>query len=314
LLSAFTLAAGLGALAAAAPARAACVPVSYPAPATPPTVEVEGKISAYDRAARTITANGMTIVLPPALKIATDDVKEPTPTLTFEALVAPALEQARSIVGGTLIAQATAVRKQDPALGPCLTFEATSVFVELAENVVFGPITAVDPAGAFFRVNGVRIEMNADPRFPSQLVDVGGRPIAIRALSGLEGSLVTVEGYFDAGAQVLRAVAAEAEVVLPTAPSTDGVAIEKAEAGSNELRVKGTVGPTAQGAVAGSVTVFAGGANPGGTGCAGAALGSAAVDAATRSFNFRLRRAVSASSVCASSPLGGFAVAAVTAR
>lgn len=59
---------------------------------------------------------------------------------------------------------------------------ATNVYIELAENVLIGLLSDVNSRAGSFRVNGSLVRMNADPRFPSDLLDMGGGRISIYEL------------------------------------------------------------------------------------------------------------------------------------
>src|SRR5919107_644270 len=68
---------------------APCVPVSTAPGAAASVFEVEGKITAYDRTNRTVTANGMTFTIPATLLVKTADLDAPVGNITFEALTDP---------------------------------------------------------------------------------------------------------------------------------------------------------------------------------------------------------------------------------
>jgi hypothetical protein len=292
-----------------AQAKAQCVPINSPvAPAGDAALfSVEGKITAFNRAARTITANGMTFILPTGLGVATNGLGLPA-NLTFEAFTDPALEATRSIIGATVIADGT---NSVTGAGNCVSFSATSVFVEMAENVLLGVLHDVDTVHQTFHVNGALVRMNPDPRFPSALLDLGGKPISIAGLVGFEGTPVSAEGYFDTTTGILNATLAETSAV-PKTPGTDAVAISRAllRAGG-ELRVDGQVVANSTGQLATRVDVFSGTVS--GTKCSGALLGSA-TPAADTTFAFRIKRGATATSVCVKSPLGGIADRATTPR
>src|SRR5687768_969746 len=80
---------------------APCVPVTTAPGAEAAVFEVEGKITAYDRTNRTVTANGMTFVIPATLLVKTADLDAPVGNITFEALTDPSAEASRSIIGGS---------------------------------------------------------------------------------------------------------------------------------------------------------------------------------------------------------------------
>jgi hypothetical protein len=284
------------------------VPVSHPPSADATVYEVEGKITAYDRLNRTITANGMTIGVPSTLLVKTEDAGAATGNITFEALTDPTAEASRSIIGGTLISTGN-ITTTTTATSTSISFIANSVFVEFAENVISGTLSDINLSDSSFRVNGVTIRMNTDPRFPHKLLDAGGKEIAVSNLSGFEGTLVSAEGYYDATQGVLYGVTVETEVITQQ-PGKDGVAITVAEGrtGTPELRVTGINTRNSQNVFASSVNIHAGGINSTATGCAGPQLGSATVSQVDGSWVFRQRPAPTIpTKVCAVSPLGGVA-------
>lgn len=292
-----------------------CSQVSSSPSAEASIFEVEGKITAYDRANRTISANGMTVTVPATLLVKTADLDATTGNITFEALTDPAAESSRSIIGGSLISTGS-ITSSATATGTCISFVADSVYVEFAENVVMGSLSNVNATDNTFRVNGVLVRMNPDARFPAKITDAGGNEITVSKLVGFEGTLVTAEGYYDAAVSTLFAVSVETEVVTQQ-PGKDGVAITFAEGrtGDRELRVNGTNTRNSQGAMAASVDIHAGGVNATATGCEGPRLGSAAVSQVDGSWTFRQRPAATIpTKVCAVSPLGGVAERAVSIR
>jgi hypothetical protein len=291
-----------------------CVPVSHAPGAEAAVFEVEGKITAYDRTNRTITANGMTFTIPSTLLVKTEDLDAPG-NITFEALTDPSAESVRSIIGGSTRSSGVTTSSTTSTGGNCISFVADSVFVELAENVVSGVLTDVNASGGSFRVNGVLVRMNPDARWPAVLTDAGGNVITLDKLAGFEGTLATAEGYFDATASTLFAVAVETEVIVQQ-PGKDGVAITRAEGrtGDRELRVEGANTRNSQGQMAATVDIHAGVMNDTATGCAGSRLGSATV-LADGTWSFRQRNiATIPTTVCAVSPLGGVAQRAVDIR
>ncbi|MDQ3803904.1 MAG: hypothetical protein M3416_08770 [Acidobacteriota bacterium] len=294
---------------------APCVPVSHAPTADATAYEVEGKITAYDRTNRTFTANGMTFAVPATMNIKTEDADAAVGNITFEALTDPAAESSRSIIGGTVISLGD-ITTTTTATGTCVSFVATSVFVEFAENVISGTLSDVNVNDQSFRINGAVIRMNADARFPHKLTDAGGNEITMDKLIGFEGTLASAEGYFDATQNVLYAVLVETEVITQQ-PGKDGVAITFAQGrtGDRELRVSGINTRNSQNLFAASVSIHAGGINSTATGCAGPQLGSATVSQVDGSWSFRQRPAATIpTQVCAASPLGGVAERAVEIR
>lgn len=291
---------------------APCTPVSHAPGAAAAVFEVEGKITAYDRTNRTVTVNGMTFAIPSTLLVKTESLDAPAGNITFEALTDPSAESVRSIVGGSTRSSGTTA-SSTTATGNCISFVADSVFIELAENVLSGSLSDVNVAGGSFRVNGALVRMNSDARWPAEITDVGGNVITLDKLAGFEGTLVTAEGYFDATANTLFAVAVETEVVQQQ-PGKDGVAITRTEGrtDSRELRVEGLNTRNSQGVMASTVDVHAGVMNSTATGCAGPRLGAATVSQVDGVWAFRQRNiATIPTTVCAVSPLGGVAQRAV---
>jgi hypothetical protein len=234
----------LGFILVPAQAQVACEPgsvqVSFNSVAAP-VWEVEGKVTAYDLGSRTITANGMTIKLPDGFLIKTHDLGQTTGNLSLAELVDDTLP---SIIGGTLKADG---RVEFPASSPgCMSLLPESVFFEMDENGVVGPLVDVfidegSPADSSFIVNGTMVKMNQDPRFTADLFGIGGRAIQFSDLVGNQGALVSVDGYFAEG--ILRATVVEADVV-PQDPAglVDTVIIEQAQLQKDtRLRVRGVV-------------------------------------------------------------------------
>jgi hypothetical protein len=301
------------AVSANAQSEVPCSPVSSPPGADAAVFEVEGKITAYDRTNRTVTVNGMTFAIPATLLVKTADLDATVGNISFEALTDPTAEASRSIIGGSTRSSGI-VASSTTTTGNCVSFVADSVYIEIAENVLVGPLSDVNVAGGSFRVNGVLVRMNPDARWPAELTDIGANPITLDKLAGFEGTLVTAEGYFDATVNTLFAVAVETEVVQQQA-GKDGVAITRTEGrtGNRELRVEGINTRNSQGVMATSVDVHAGVMNATGTGCAGPRLGAATVLQTDGTWSFRQRNiATIPTSVCAVSPLGGVAQRAVT--
>jgi hypothetical protein len=299
--------------AVSAMAQAPCVPVDI-APPTDPALqvfEVEGKIQSFNTTARTITANGMTIFIPTTVLVETRNL-DLTGNITLANLTDPTLEAQRSIIGGTVIASGDIVFSQATG-GNCVSMNATRVFVEFAENVIVGLLSNVDTAAGTFRVNGSLVRMNADPRFPKDILDVGANQLTITDLASHEGEDISVGGYYDAAQNVLNGTLVETEFVKAL-PGQDGVAITRTEGrtGNRELRVEGLNARNPQGQFAASVTVFSGGLDAAGTQCVGTQLGTAAVSSVDGTWAFRQRNITPPTQVCVKSPFGGIDASAVT--
>jgi len=295
-------------------AQAPCAPVDIAPPTDPALLvfEVEGKIQSYNSTTRTITANGMTIFIPTTVLVETRNA-DLTGNITFANLTDATLEAQRSIIGGTVIASGDIVFSQG-ASGNCVSMNATKVFVELAENVIVGLLSNVDPAAGSFRVNGTLVRMNTDPRFPKDILDVGSNQLTITELASHEGEDISAGGYFDAAQNVLFGTLVETEFVKAL-PGQDGVAITDAQGrtGNRELRVDGQNARNPQGQFASTVTIFSGGLDSAGTQCIGTQMGTAAVSAVDGSWSYRQRNITTIpTQVCVKSPFGGIDTGAVT--
>ncbi len=66
--------------------------------------------------------------------------------------------------------------------------------------------------------------MNPDPRFPREIIDLGGNPITLADLAGFEGTEVTVNGYFDSTLGMMCGTLIESSAIKAQ-PGVDGVAI-----------------------------------------------------------------------------------------
>lgn len=209
---------------------------------------VEGPISAINPAAQTITAQGMTVVVP------ADLVLEGTNNITGANLAAlldaNAPGRVRSIFasttetpgysGGTLKAEGVIEQTANGRV-----FRLTAAVIELAENVLVGELDSVDAGTNSFVVNGITCRMNPDQRFPSAILDAGAEPITLADLATQVGTVVGVVGYFHNGVQY--AVNVETEFV-PSNPGADTVRITRAQGrvrngNRSELNINGVVTP-----------------------------------------------------------------------
>jgi len=211
---------------------------------------VEGPITGIDPTAGTITACGVTVNIPAAVPLV--GTRGLTGANLAQLLDAAAPTRVRSIFasatgeipgysGGTMIAKGLVVAT---ANGP--VYQAQTVLVEFAENVIVGPVISVDLANRTFVVNGATCRMNTDERFPANILDVGLKPITFGDLNGAVGQIFTVNGYFHAGE--VHAVTVDTEVI-PVTPNTDTVRITRAN-GVNAVKNKSTL------TVVGSVAPF----------------------------------------------------------
>lgn len=302
-----------------APAAGVCgegpaVPVSH-APPTDPAEnfwEFEGKISDVDEAARTMTVNGATLHIPDELLVKTQNLDQETGNITLTDLVNPALPTIEGAATGIAHGTATYTPAPNDPTQSCVTFEAESVYVEFAENVLVGSFMGVAPDEQSITVAGAKVELNSDPRWPARIVDGAGDEKTFADLKGHEGLLLEAEGYYSTERGALQATIIETEQILGApAEGTDVVAITRAQWKPNELRVNGAVSPAGTGK---TVSVYRGGVV--GTTCdtSAAPLGTATV-AADGSWTVRNRNVRAyPPEVCAQSSDGGVRAATVEQR
>ncbi len=261
-LGKFTLVGLLLALLASAAMLALFLTTTGVSRAESTTWAVEGPITAVTPGMPgTMTANGMTFSVPDDVIIdgtagpitgdtldLLEDVNAPSRVRSILPEPFTSVSTAPGASGGTTIS--TGIILADG------TFEAVTVFIELAENVMTGPLQSVEVAMGFLMVNGVKVKVNPDERFPGDILDVGGNVITLADLAdpSLIGTLVTVEGYFfDDGTEGIHyAVVVETEAI----PAACTVPITRARGRQDrgELRVEGLVAPFAGGPV--TVNIF----------------------------------------------------------
>jgi hypothetical protein len=265
---------GGGALVAAVPASAVhtcaagSMPVHHPAPSVPEPWEVEGPITAFDRDARTITANGMTFSVPQDLLVKTINLDQATGNLPFTDSVPydaatgagldftdPVLEAQRPILGGTTISQGDPVYTTTET-GTCMSLVASSVFFELAENGLIGPLERVNLNGTpndagddSYVISGSTVRISTDPRYPSDLLAMGGNQLSVADLAGHEGEIISVGGYYDRAAGIQYGTAVETSIIKPF-NGDDTVTIEQAEFADGQIEVRGTVSTIPESAAA----------------------------------------------------------------
>lgn len=271
---------------------------------------VEGRIDGYDTAAETILVNGIHLHVPANVLIDVDG--DDLGDLAFAQVFEPSAEAAHTLLGGNVIAEGMLV----PSSALCWDREARLVHVEFAEHVLVGPLSGVTPRLGELEILGTRVRLNTDPRFPAELLDLGGQPITFGALTGFEGTTASVEGYFSGG--ILYALRVETSA-WTRALLTDTVLIERARWDPSKLsiEVRGFVspGPADQPPVA-LLDVFTS-AQPGAS-CSGAApAGSVTTvfDLALGVSSFRYRSAdgtypTMPAFACVESILGGSATRA----
>lgn len=207
---------------------------------------VEGPISAINAAGGTLTAQGVTVTFPADLEIeGTAGITGATLALLLDENAPSRVRSIYSSAPGAAVGYTAGTLKAEGEIittAAGRTFQVTAAVVELAENVLVGELDSVDEAAGTFVVNGVPCRLNPDERFPQEILDAGGEPIAFADLNGAVGSVIGVIGYFHDGVQY--AVTVETET-LPTNPGTDTVRITRAEgrADKGELRIEGVVTP-----------------------------------------------------------------------
>lgn len=301
------------AVARSADAVGACpansLPANYEAPTDPALNfwEFEGKIAAVNESARTVTVNGATFHIPDDLLVKTESLDQTEGNLTLADLMNPELP---TVVGAaTVIATGQAAYSTTAEGQQCVRFEADSVYVEFAENVLVGVLVDVASDGSSLTVAGSTVEVNSDPRFPSIVTDATGEPLALEDFAGREGLLLETEGYFSSSQNALQATHIATDEILKDPGTVDVVTIVRAQWKSRELRVTGQVSPVEAGK---SVSVYPGEVVAGACDASGSLLGTAAVDPVDGSYNVRNRNEpANPQMVCVASSGGGVRSAAV---
>lgn len=150
-------------------------------------VVIEGPIDAL----RTQNGEAVLIVMGREVRIGSAvSVRTPTTTLTLAQLLNPAPLPGRA-QAGFLGATAVVIGEFDVTSAKVL---ASDVFVEPAENVMGGVVTAI--AQGLVTVNGARVRMLADLRLPSR-PPVNPLGFAIDPGSATVGAPAVAEGYWD---------------------------------------------------------------------------------------------------------------------
>lgn len=231
--------------------------VAVPEPKSDPgDWEVEGRITAVDAGARTLTINGLPVVIPKDALVSTGH----SLGVAFECLVNPqgrvgggdgppcfpaatVPEKPRSIVGAGLFASGEiTVTPGGAGGGYCATYTAASAHFWRADGLLQGVLTGVDPKVGSLTVNGQRVVMSADPRLPSRAFDAEHRPIVVGDLAGAVGAPITVRGYFLAEEAGGTFVATETELgaVAEEGGSEVGKEVEEADPAPVASVVTGT--------------------------------------------------------------------------
>jgi len=152
---------------------------------------IEGPIHAVDPERRTITVMGQTISVPQRTPLV--PIMSPTARVTLQQLDGDPLPGRieRGFIGGTAI-----ISGQILADG---SYVADDVFVEPAENVLRGALTAVNP----FRIGVVELRALTDPRMPSGPLN-NQFGFEIDGASLQPGTFAAAGGYFSRSDNVLH--------------------------------------------------------------------------------------------------------------
>lgn len=177
----------------AAAALALAAPVAH----AQEVLEVEGPITnvGTDQNGNFIEVMGIRIAIPAGIPISS-----PTASLTFGQLLGDPLpgrpQDQPGFLGGTAII--TGISEIDT---PDNIRTAQDVFVEPAENVVVGVLTASNA------IEGMTFELIDDPRIPSSATNEFGFDIALSSL--VAGAPAAIEGYYSAIDQIFHAFLVE---------------------------------------------------------------------------------------------------------
>ena len=219
------------------------------------TTAVEGPLQHIDVAGRQLMVNGTVLNVPLGLLI--DVNNDGVGDKSLEALMGAPGE--RSPVGGTIIATATGIRNVDSG---AVSFTADSLYFDFGEQVVVGPLLAVDAAAGTFTVGGHVVRMSTDSRMLPRLLDLGGHDITISQLNSWLGSSVTCEGYTQDvnGVNCYFAKHVDTEVIVPSV-TADGVAVARVlwNAKDGNIDVVGTVTAGTDGTLSQTVKLYWGG-------------------------------------------------------
>lgn len=276
--------------------------------------EIEGPLVSYDAAGRTLRVFDSVIEVPVGQQVDTGHGK----LISWELLTDPALNETRSILGGTIKGGGTTV---DPDGDGCMNLVMNAFVFEFSEDVLVAPLTddGLDLSTGTLWIAGIPVKMNEDPRLPSVILDINGNEgLTFADLQGFEGSIVAPEGYFEN--DTLRAIVIETDAFIPSA-TTDNVAIVSArqDAEDGELRIGGEVSPLG----ATHVDIYAPGVvNAAGTACDGTFRAQAALVAdpelpTVAEFGYRAELTAyetEISTVCVASSGGGVAQRTVDQR
>ena len=195
--------------------------------------EIEGPIHDVDPERRTITVMGQTISVP--LRTPRVPIMSPTARVTLQQLDGARLPGRieRGFIGGTAI-----ISGQILADG---SYVADDVFVEPAENVLRGTLTAVNP----FRIGVVELRALTDPRMPSgPLTNQFGFEIDEASLQ--PGVFAASGGYFSRSDNVLYYHTLDIEGNARLRNPGNQVSIQRAQCrirggGRDEIEVRGGV-------------------------------------------------------------------------
>ena len=172
----------------------------------------EGPIEWVDPAAQSITVMGAEVVIPDALVI--DGTVGITGATLADLEDEAAPSKVRSLFSGST-ANPFSEYSGGTFKGLCVdvngTLVCTELVIELAENVAIGPITEIDVEAGTFKMSGVNCKMNADERFPAELLGLGLEPITWDDIIATEGAEGTGVGYYVDG--TLHVCSLETEIL-----------------------------------------------------------------------------------------------------
>lgn len=212
--------------------------VSASAAAAP--LALDGKITEIALDGSTITVMGVTVTIPAGTLI-----NSPTKSLTLAELASqtslPGRELIAGFIGGTAIING--LTAFDP--GNTLFFGqniAEDVFVEPAENVLLGEVTANPGDGVNLEVSGVTLQQLDDSRIPAGVpIDANG--LAINLATTPLGAAAAAEGHFgDNGVFYYFLIETVGDSGCATCRPADAVSVTRARCRDNdEIRVLGGV-------------------------------------------------------------------------
>ncbi len=203
----------------------------------PLEAELEGPLMAVDTTTNTINVMGISV------NVTNASFASPTAALTIEDLVGdplPGRGTTAGFIGGTAIVTGTTTPGDTD-----YTVTASSVFVEVAENVILGEVTEntltgpTFESGGSFVIQGVKMRPVGDPRLPFSASTVG-LPINVSTID--PGTAASPEGHFGNDgvlyAHTLEIEGAGVELIDPEAVSITRVGCDE----GGRLEVQGGSG------------------------------------------------------------------------